>query len=555
MPDKTHSPAHAAQTLFNQIAPEAASIAAPFVERLFAAFTNGDTFIYISPTDSETLAQAQPIVGNDSRSPIVLHKNQLFIARNWQLENDLAKQIKRLSTNNYITQPENHTKHLREWFKLSGSEDQQAAAALALQENFILISGGPGTGKTTTVAKLLGLLCQNKTLPHIALAAPTGKAAARLSEALQNAVHQIPNLPEATAEHLNALSGQTVHRLLGLKPPQMQPEYHAHNRLALDIVLIDEASMLDNHLLLQLLLALPDHCRVILLGDADQLPSVGAGAILAALSHSKPLQPENIAQLNALLPERTDWHTLAQQHAKLTLSHRFGSDSGIGNLARAVGTGNANAWQTFAQFPEELHTQPENSVKLVKQLYQAHKNYWQAIDSGDVAAAFAEQAKLMVLTALRDDAEQINTLYHQLLQQHRNIAPNEIWFAGQSIMIMRNAPNQNLYNGDIGIIMQPENSENLCAWFQNGDTWRSVPLSRLPECEPAFAITTHKSQGSEYEQVWFVAPTQAEFSRALLYTAITRAKKQFVYWGGESGFQAACGNTENRRSALKQFLA
>ena len=124
-------------------------------------------------------------------------------------------------------------------------------------------------------------------------------------------------------------------------------------------------------------------------------------------------------------------------------------------------------------------------------------------------------------------------------------------------MVSRNAPAQHLYNGDIGIIMQSENGEDadLRAWFADADGFRSVPLSRLPEHETAFAITTHKSQGSEYGSVWFAAPAQAAYGRALLYTAVTRAKRQFAYWGSGEGFQAACAHAEIRRSALAQFLA
>ena len=188
------------------------------------------------------------------------------------------------------------------------------------------------------------------------------------------------------------------------------------------------------------------------------------------------------------------------------------------------------------------------------------------IQAGNIAAAFAEQSRLIVLTALRHDADHINALYRTLLQQHGHTRPQSPWYAGQIIMITRNAPSQQLYNGDIGIIMQPENERNefrrsqngnnndLRAYFPDEQGYRSIPLSRLPEHETAYAITTHKSQGSEYAQVWFAAPAQAQYSRALLYTAITRAKQQFVYWGDEASFRAACAHDEQRNSALGMFL-
>lgn len=464
-------------------------------------------------------------------------------------------------------QPENLSLKLRDWFADAGSHDQQAAAALALCQPFVLISGGPGTGKTTTVARLLALLCEHN-LPRIALTAPTGKAAARMSEALRGALTKIPKLPADVSAHLNALDGQTVHRLLGLTPPHMQPKFDADTRLPLDVLLVDEASMLDNHLLLQLLTALPDGCRVILLGDADQLPSVGAGAVLSALSRSTALQPETAAKLRTLLPEREDWATVSQQQAHLTLSHRFGEDSGIGNLARQVLSGclldwetqehtescGLNIWHIFDQFPQELQHKPANHTRLVQQLFTHHATYWQAIDAGDVQAAFAEQTHLIVLTALRGDAEHINAHYRQLLQQRGRVRPEAAWFAGQMLMITRNSPTQKLYNGDVGIVMQPENTEGLVACFTDESGFRAVPLSRLPEHETAFAMTVHKSQGSEYAAVWYVAPEQRTASRALLYTAITRAKQQFVYWGDAASFQAACENIETRRTALMDWL-
>ena len=550
-------PAAAALRLLAEAAPEAAAVAVPFVERLFAALARGDTAVYLGNEEAQRLAQAAPVAGNGPQSPLVLQGRRLMLAKYWQQERDLAREILRLSAAP-VMQPEHPpAKLLADWFADEGSRDQQAAAALALLQNFILISGGPGTGKTTTVAKLLALL-HREPAPRTALCAPTGKAAARLTESLHRAAAAIPDLTEAARRYLAGLQGQTAHRLLGLAPPQMQPAYHAHNPLPLDILLVDEASMLDNHLLLQLLSALPSGCRTVLLGDAGQLPAVGAGAVLSALSQGGGMQPETEAVLRALLPERDAFPLLAERHARLTVSHRFGADSGIGSLARAVQSGDGvAAWQMFARFPDVLHAEPRHPDKLVRRLYREHAGYWRAIDAGNVQAAFAAQAELAVLTALRSDADSLNAAYRSLLQEHGRARADTLWYAGRVVMVSRNAPAQHLYNGDIGIIMQSENGEDadLRAWFADADGFRSVPLSRLPEHETAFAITTHKSQGSEYGSVWFAAPAQAAYGRALLYTAVTRAKRQFAYWGSGEGFQAACAHAEIRRSALAQFLA
>lgn len=548
-----HSAAQATDILFQQIAPEASLVVRPYLARLFQALDDGHSFIVVSAAQAQELAQAYPLVGH-SQTPLILQQRRLFIAKYLQLEQKLAYEIQRLS---HSKQPENDewlNAKLHHWFADSGSQDQQAAAALALISSFILISGGPGTGKTTTVAKLLALLCQNKTLPEIRLVAPTGKAAARLTEALRNAIQTIPDLDSHVEQHLSQLTAQTVHRLLGLTPPQMQPKYHAQNPLYADVLLLDEASMLDSELLYQLLNALPNHCRVILLGDANQLPAVGMGAVLAAFNQAPPLTVEQQQYLQQLLPQRPLPHNLSQQHARLTISHRFTHTSGIGQLANAVLTGDgAHAWAQFQHFPQALSHQQISKTHLAEQLFKQHENYWQAIEKKDIQAAFAALNQIIILTATRQDADQINQAYQNLLQQQQRIAPNETFFIGQVIMISRNEHTQKLYNGDIGIIHQHD--EYLSAYFLDGQTLRAIAISRLPEHDTAFAITVHKSQGSEYEQVWFVAPQQTTHSnRALLYTALTRAKQQFCYIGDAASFQAACEQTESRRSVLTEYL-
>lgn len=529
---------------------------APILQRLFSAIADGHSFIYLNRDEQTQIAQAAPIVATHGHAPLILVGNRLFIGKYYQIEQQLANEISRLSHTSYpIQQAEQMAQLLQLWFNDSGSLDQQAAAALALSQNFTVISGGPGTGKTTTVAKLLALLCTEKPL-RIALTAPTGKAAARMSEALKNAVNKIPMLPETTAQHLLHLEGKTVHRLLGLTPPQMKPTFHAHNRLSLDALIIDETSMLDTYLLLQLLQALPDACRVILLGDENQLPSVGAGAVLAALVRSSFRLPENqIQQLKHILP-RENYPTLTQRVAKLTISHRFGAQSGIGCLARAIVAGDAElAWQQFALFPHELTHQQANIKQQAKQLHQQHQAYWAAIASGDIQTAFAEQAKIMVLTALRHDAAQFNATYRKILQHYGLVKGETLWFAGQMLMITRNDPATHLFNGDMGIVMQQD--DGLMAYFPDvHQSFRAVPLSRLPAHEDAFAMTVHKSQGSEYDEVWLLPPSQTEnaCSRTLLYTALTRAKSRFVYWGDKNDFQATCKHQETRRTALSNFL-
>lgn len=564
--DNGVSPADNVLSLMENYAPQAAETVRAWVPRLFHALAEGHSFVYVPAQTAADLLQAAPIVG-EGDAPLILRGRRLFLGRMFHLEENLSQEIKRLSSvQPDFRQPEKWREALALLFPDSGSRDQQAAAALACVQNFTVMSGGPGTGKTTAVAKLLALLCGDD-LPRIALAAPTGKAAARMSEALRRALAKIDTLPAATAAYLAQLEGQTVHRLLGLKPPQMQPEYHDQHRLPVDIVIVDEVSMLDTYLLWQLLRALPTHCRVILLGDEHQLPSVNAGAVLAALVQNAFRLPEN-APITQILP-KNQLNNITPPVAKLTISHRFGAGSGVGCLARAVVSGEAErAWAQFQAFPDELRAHANTPFSQIAQsLYEHHADYWQAIDNQDVACAFEHQQRLIVLTARRADAHELNAQYRLVLQKKGRAQADKLWFAGQMLIITRNDPATHLFNGDVGLVL-PQGS-GLAAWFADGKGgFRAVALSRLPAHEWAFAMTVHKSQGSEYDEVWLLPPQSPQkenqkenndfseqgFNKNLLYTAITRAKRRFVYWGDERGFQAACLHTENRRTALGWFL-
>lgn len=518
------------------------------------------------------LQRVLPVAETEENSPLVLQGNKLFFGKMWQLERKLATEIVRLAKTavtliDWLSTPH----YLNEWFAGSGSRDQKAAAALSLLQNFMVISGGPGTGKTTTVAKLLALLCMNmQALPRIALVAPTGKAAVHMSRALHRALDTFKPEAEITS-HLQQLEGQTVHRLLKLRPPYMQPSYDAENPLPFDILVVDEASMLDTSLLLQLLTATPDHCRVILLGDENQLPSVGAGAVLAALAQETVLDRETAAELTNLLPEHTFKVSdcslpLAGNITRLTVSHRFGSDSGIGCLARAEVAGDADeALVQFMRFPQEIGMRQMNFEQQAAALYEVQKSYWDAVQRNDREAAFGHQADIMVLAARRKDAEHFNQAYIACLKKLKIIKPHGNSFAGQMIMISRNDYPLDLFNGDIGLILQDEIAEKytLAAYFPLGDgNCRKVALSMLPDYETAFAITVHKSQGSEYREVWLLPPVweqkttvqETGLGRALLYTTITRAKEKFIFYGSEQEFSMGCEADEYRRTALKELL-
>ncbi|MRN36982.1 exodeoxyribonuclease V subunit alpha [Neisseria sp. N95_16] len=570
--DLNQAAALAATQFLQHYAPEDAVVVTPYVEALFSALQSGHSFIWVSDKEAAALKRAVLVVGTDGETPLVLNGRRLFLGRLWQLEHDLAVEIKRLATASvddvdWLQASQN----LQNWFAEIGSEGQRDAAGLALLQAFMLITGGPGTGKTTTVAKLLGLICDNATsLPRIALAAPTGKAAAHMARALHRALDRF-DLPERIKQHLLLLEGQTVHRLLKLRPPQMQSAFHAEQPLPLDVLVVDEASMLDLSLLLQLLKAIPSGCRVIFLGDEFQLPSVGVGAVLAALSRETVLDEDTHRRLSEYLPQHTfkvaeHPPALSQNIAHLQVSHRFGTDSGIGCLARAVVSGDSEtAWAQFERFPDELQVLHADMKHQAEYLYHKHEKYWQAVESGNVALAFGHAADVVVLTAWRQDAENFNQAYFRHLQAKQRISGDMPWFAGQMIMITRNDYALDVFNGDIGLIMPDGESANgLAAYFPFADSFRKIPISRLPPYETAFAMTVHKSQGSEYREVWLLPPSidmanesddvLNSLNNALLYTGITRAQKRFVFWGNKKIFEWAVKIQKKRQTALDEMI-
>lgn len=539
-------------------------------ERLFQALQNGHSFIRLSGGEADALSALAPVVGT-SAAPLILEGRRLFLGRMWQLEYDLAAEIKRLAAaDTSAPDATGARQNLAKWFQGAGSEGQRDAAALALLQSFMVITGGPGTGKTTTVAKLLALICgEDENLPHIALAAPTGKAAAHMARALHRAINGF-DAPEAVRRHLLKLEGQTVHRLLKLRPPKMQAAFDHIRPLPFDVLIVDEASMLDTALMLQLLKAVKTGARVILLGDENQLPSVGIGAVLSVLSQKTVLDGETHQRLAGFLPEHgfsvsANPPVLAQNTAHLSFSHRFGDNSGIGCLARAAVSGDEGAWALFDRFPDELEHSECSPNARVERLYRAHKAYWQAVKDGNIEAAYAGISDIVVLAAWRQDAEDFNEAYCRHVRRKMNIPEHQAYFAGEPIMIRQNDYALELFNGDIGLIMEDVGRQgSLAAYFADADGFKKVAVSCLPDFEPAFAMTVHKSQGSEYREVWLLPPSAAPsdegddalsgLSKELLYTAITRAREKFVFFGGEETFRQAAATVKTRQTALGSML-
>ncbi|PIT14184.1 exodeoxyribonuclease V subunit alpha [Snodgrassella alvi] len=544
----------------------------PWADALLWAFNRGDSHIVVPREHLAAIRNCRVLVGAaGAYTPFILQNNHLFLGRMWQLEQDIAESLWQLADiapariNEAAVAAD-----LASWFPEADSAQQRFAAALALIQHFVVINGGPGTGKTTTVAKILGLLLKHawqlSRPPQIALVAPTGKAAAHMANALQRALNKLP-LPDSSMQLLGRLTGQTVHRLLQLQPPLLTGPYDAEHPLPVDILVVDESSMLDLSLFRALLRALKPDVRLILLGDANQLPAVGAGNVLAELSQPTVLSPVLKQQLAALLleqplPPSGNEANMAAHVATLSHSYRFDATQGIGALATACINGDDSAaLNAVTSFPAQLQLQQADMQRLSRDLYSQQRMWWQAVAENNIAAVFSHLTDIMVLTAWRADAEAFNQQYRRYLRQQLHLNTDS-WFAGLPILITQNDYGVGLFNGDIGVILPDrDNSGHLLAYFADGANYRAISLSRLPQHEAAFAITVHKSQGSEYDSVWLLAP-QAQaaaddplFNRSLLYTALTRARQQFTFCGTARQLAQGIKNSQQRRSGLSAALA
>ncbi|MDP3085927.1 MAG: exodeoxyribonuclease V subunit alpha, partial [Rubrivivax sp.] len=453
--------------------------------------------------------------------------------------------------------------------RLGGAADwQQLATALALRQRLTIISGGPGTGKTTAVVNLLACLLAQDPDCRIALAAPTGKAAARMTAALrQRASH----LPAALRDRLPAESF-TLHRLLGVTPRGFV--HHAGKRLPIDTLVVDEASMLDLALATRLLEAVPDSARIVLLGDKDQLAAVESGAVFAELGADPSLSAACRADLAAacqLAPQAVDAGAAGDGAAPSALqdsvvwlrqNFRFAADSGVGRLATAINQGRSAAALATLADSTALHWLDDSSAQPGAASAQAmaagFAPYFDALRATphDAAAVGAVFDRFRVLCALREGPRGVLAINQRLAELARSQLapgsdPRSPWFAGRPVMVLRNDPVLGLFNGDIGITLADAGGE-LQVHFPAAGAWRALPPARLPAHETAFALTVHKSQGSEFDAVLVLLPAQPSrvVSRELLYTAVTRARERLWLCAGAEVLGAAIAAPTRRHSGL-----
>ncbi len=456
---------------------------------------------------------------------------------------------------------------------------QKVAVAVAATSQVSVISGGPGTGKTTTVSKLLALLVrqgleQNKEL-HIKLAAPTGKAAARLTESITGALGQLALAKEVT--ELIPTQASTIHRLLGVIPGRSVFRRNQDNPLHLDVLVVDEASMVDLPLMAKLLQALPPGAKLVLLGDKDQLASVEAGSVLGDICSfaETGYGPEKASQLSALTGYKLSVTSsgsgsgINNQLCLLRKSYRFDANSGIGTLARAVNSGQTKLipglWDSFGDI-RQTDLNERGYQDLLSLCLSGYSPYLHLLRESAAAvqdkarSALAAFNRFQLLCAVREGyfgVKELNDKIEGLLRKKGLLPTGEFWYPGRPVIIMQNDHGLGLFNGDIGICLADE-AGKLRVYFELSDGLIHDFLpSRLPQHETVFAMTVHKSQGSEFAHTVLVLPDQMNpvLSRELVYTGITRAKKQLDLFARPQILALAVKQKTQRASGLAMALA
>jgi len=532
--------------------------------------------------------RSSPLVGEGSAdTPLVLDDaGRLYLRRYWEHEAQLAERLRERAMQ---VETSLDAAWLREALDClfppegaapPGEPDwQRMAALLAVQRRFCVISGGPGTGKTFTVVKILALLIEAASQrgmrpPRITLVAPTGKAAARLSESIRSAKGTLPcgdavraAIPEDAA---------TIHRCLGsIGGSSTNFRHDARNPLVTDVVLVDEASMVDLALMSRLVAAVPSSARLILLGDQDQLASVEAGAVLGDICntgvprrYSRQLlqQVEQLTgdrwPLGAAAPEQTGiWDCIVQ----LTRSYRYGPRSGISVLARAVNAGNADLALGIlecADFPDVTRVEPANGGGVGPSLRSAAvRGFGAYLNTAEPLPQLRALERFRILCAHRrgpTGVEDVNRQIEQALADAELIRLNSETYVGRPVMVTRNDYQLELFNGDVGIVAEdPERTGGRVVLFHGrADGVRRLSPSRLPPHETVYAMSVHKSQGSEFDEVAVVLPAQASpvLSRELLYTAVTRARERVTIHASREMITQAIGHRVERASGLRERL-
>ncbi|MEP7144101.1 MAG: exodeoxyribonuclease V subunit alpha [Ferruginibacter sp.] len=527
-------------------------------------------------SDEEMVATAA-----EEKQPFIIHNDRLYLQRYFAYESAIVASVESLIAIEKKERSERlrlllaHRDFIR---SLSGEDStdnipaeekmdwQQVAAIFGILNNFTIITGGPGTGKTTTVAKILAILYTIQPTLKCALAAPTGKAAVRMAESLKASVI---NVDESIKEKFKALVPTTIHRLLKYVPDSPYFRHGKTNPLIYDLVIVDEASMIDVALFAKLLDAIGPNTRIILLGDKDQLASVEAGSLLGDLCQTQLrmnlLSAGSIDLVNAFIPGKEKQITgnytgqenniLFEHIIELKQSHRFTGDGGIGKFSRAVILSRLDTITSLVHKNKDpdMVIDTGYSDELFNRFISDYANY---ITEKDMAAALSKLNHLRVLCAVREGPHGLNTVNRKIeswLVKKGLIQNSTEFYENRPIIVTRNYPELKLYNGDVGII-RPDSGGSMKAWFEDSDkNLRAVLPGYITSAETVFAMTIHKSQGSEYGKVLVLLPANADqplLTRELLYTAITRAKKSVLLQASEEAILYTAKRNVQRASGI-----
>lgn len=526
---------------------------------------------------SKKSIEKDPLVSNGSEiKPLILSNNLLYFQRYYYYETMILERIKLFLEEEKEMQDKNqewlikNREFIQSLFSSVKSDDinwQQVAAIISVLNQFTIITGGPGTGKTTTVAQILYILFSVNSSLKVALAAPTGKAATRMAESLKNAASNQQYASKVVEENFNDLEPTTIHRLLGSRKNSIYFKHNKSNPVNYDVVIIDESSMLDVALFAKLLDAIGPQTKLILLGDKDQLASVEAGSLFGDLCIAQKqlniFSKETATFINSFNEDEAQHlnknnigasdHPLSGHIVQLQKSYRFSDDTGIGKFSRAITNDDSKVIKSFFKNEDpQVIIDPNYSDKIFKNFISGYEAF---IKEKDILLALKKLNDLKVLCAIREGEQGLYALNKKIenyLQQKRFINSAVGFYENRPVMMTENNYELGLFNGDVGVVRPNENNE-LRIWFDQKGELKPVLPSSVSGVETVFAMTIHKSQGSEFEKVLVVLPEKKEIkiiTRELLYTAVTRAKKQVIIQASEEVILNASAQSVKRGSGI-----
>ncbi len=538
--------------------------AAGAISDLLTAIANQHTCLEISDPNLVNELSQLGITSTGSRpAPLVLQNNRLFLYRLYRYEAEIAGDL--VSRNTDLAGVE-LPPSLIQAFLDDQNEEQRIAALMAMTRQLTVLLGGPGTGKTSTVVRILGMireLDQDDTI-RIRLAAPTGKAAMRLAESISQT---LPALPERVSSRIPS-DVSTIHRLLGTRRDGRSFQYHRDNPLPVDFLVIDEVSMMGTVLMRHLLEALPAHTRLLLIGDPDQLPPVEAGNVLTEICRIEPAFSVDFAArvkdyLGIQVSASNDNTALSNACCRLQQSYRFPADSPIGYLAKSILEGEISG-TSDSRRDSGIHPLDElRHGRATARLLECFTDYLTLVRTSGTKASelLACFDKSRVLCPLRDGdlgVESLNGLMENALAA-QGIKTSQRFYPGRPVIINRNDYRLGLYNGDIGICVADDNDFRIAFPTAAGEIKYYLP-SQLPPHETCFAMTVHKSQGSEFDHVVLIVPTPVTeaseqlLTRQLLYTAVTRARESLSIYTDADTWNRALTRSVDRKSGLADNL-